>query len=60
MRWRCWGSCRPTSARRFAGGYSANVTTPSSRSELECSQSVARQRVSRGLRTLRARIEGAS
>ncbi|HEY3830606.1 MAG TPA: RNA polymerase sigma factor [Solirubrobacteraceae bacterium] len=28
--------------------------------ELECSQSVARQRVSRGLRTLRARIEGAS
>jgi RNA polymerase sigma factor (sigma-70 family) len=28
--------------------------------DLECSQSVARQRVSRGLRTLRARIEGAS
>jgi RNA polymerase sigma factor (sigma-70 family) len=28
--------------------------------ELECSPSVARQRVSRGLRTLRARIEGAS
>ncbi len=28
--------------------------------ELECSQSVLRQRVSRGLRTLRARMEGAS
>jgi RNA polymerase sigma-70 factor (ECF subfamily) len=28
--------------------------------ELQCSQSVVRQRVSRGLRTLRARIEGAS
>jgi RNA polymerase sigma factor (sigma-70 family) len=28
--------------------------------DLECSQSVARQRVSRGLRTLRARLEGAS